>query len=232
MKAFLMAAGLGTRLRPLTNDIPKCLIPVNGKPMLSYWIELMEKHGVTEVLISIHHLADKVVDFIKAYESRSVTFKFFEEVELLGSGGSLRENKDFVSKEQDFFIFYADNLTNINLTDLLAFHRLKNQPFTMALNRVENPYRCGIAELDENSIVKSFVEKPKTPASNLANAGVYVAKPEVLDLLPTKKIVDIGYDLLPQLIGQMAGWETTDYLIDIGTLESLDRAEREWRLID
>lgn len=228
MKAFLLAAGLGSRLRPLTNDIPKCLIPIKGKPLLEYWIGLMEKHGITEVLISVHHLADKVKNFIGNYESQSVTFQFYEESELLGSGGSLRENKDFVSGEENFFILYADNLTNINLTELLEYHKLKEQPFTMALNRVENPYRCGIAELDENGIVTSFVEKPKNPISNLANAGVYIAKPAILEMLPTTKITDIGYDLLPQLIGKMAGWETKDYLIDIGTFENLNRAEREW----
>ena len=231
MKAFLLAAGLGTRLRPLTHNTPKCLIPINGKPLLEYWIELMGKHGITEVLISLHHLADKVINFIRNHESQSVTFQFYKEVELLGSGGSLRENKDFVSGEESFFILYADNLTNINLTELLEYHKLKEQLFTMALNRVEDPHRCGIAELDQNGIVTSFIEKPKNPKSNLANAGIYVAKPEILDLLSTTKIADIGYDLLPQLIGRMAGWETKDYLIDIGTFENLNRAGREWELL-
>jgi mannose-1-phosphate guanylyltransferase len=232
MKAFLLAAGLGTRLRPLTNDTPKCLIPINGKPLLAYWIELLEKHGITEVLINLYYLADKVRDFIRNNKSQSITFQFYEEPELLGSGGSLRENKDFVRGEENFFILYADNLTNINLTKLLEYHRLKKQPFTIALNRVEDPSRCGIAKLDENGIVTNFVEKPKNPLSNLANTGVYIAKPEILELLPAKRIVDIGYDLLPKLVGKMAGWETQDYLIDIGTIESLNNAQREWPLID
>lgn len=232
MKAFLLAAGLGTRLRPLTNNTPKCLIPINGRPLLEYWIELMEKHGITEVLISLHHLADQVRNFLENSKLTSITFQFFEESELLGSGGSLRENKKFVSDEENFFILYADNLTNINLTKLLEFHILKKQQFTMALNRVGDPARCGIAELDENGIVTSFIEKPKNPTSNLANAGVYVAKPEILNLLSATKIADIGYDLLPQLIGKMAGWETKNYLIDIGTLENLARAEKEWKIFN
>ena len=226
MKAFLLAAGLGTRLRPLTNETPKCLIPINGKPLLAYWIELMVEHGITEVLINLHHLADKVRVFIEN-EAPSVKFQLYDETELLGSGGTLKANKSFVQDEEDFFILYADNLTNINLTEFLTFHKQKKQPFSMALNRVEEPHRCGIAELDDNEIIQAFVEKPEKPVSNLANAGVYIAKPEILDWLPTTKVSDIGYDLLPRLVGKMAGWETADYLRDIGTFENLKRAEKE-----
>ena len=231
MKAFLLAAGLGTRLRPLTNRIPKCLVLINGKPLLAYWIELMERHKITDVLISMHHFTDQIKAFIATYESYSINFHFYEETALIGSAGSLRDSKDFVSDTNDFFIFYADNLTNINLTDFLAYHHLKKQSFTMALNRVVNPSRCGIAELNNDGIITSFIEKPKEPRSNLANAGVYVAKPEVLNLIPEKHIADIGYDLLPQLVGRMAGWKTKDYLLDIGTLENLDRAQKEWPFV-
>lgn len=232
MKAFLLAAGLGARLRPLTNELPKCLVPIHGKPLLAYWIELMEKHGIAQVLINLHHLSGQVKQFIKDHPSKTMDFQFFEEPQLLGSGGTLRANKDFVRKEADFFILYADNLTNINLTDFMAYHKLKKQPFTMALNRVENPQRCGIAALDDRGLVTAFVEKPENPISNLANAGVYIAKPEILDLIPTKPISDIGYDLLPRLVGNMAGWETKDYLMDIGTFENLERAERAWSTIN
>ena len=232
MKAFLLAAGLGTRLRPLTNDLPKCLVPIHGKPLLSYWIELMEKHHITQVLINLHHLPEQVKNFIQNYPSPSITFQLYDEPELLGSGGTLRENKDFVRAEKDFFILYADNLTNINLTDFMAYHQQKKQAFTMALNRVENPYRCGIAELDEKGMISAFVEKPQNPLSNLANAGVYIAKPEILELIPTTGNADIGYDLLPRLVGKMAGWETKDYLMDVGTIENLNRAGQEWALIN
>lgn len=228
MKAFLLAAGLGTRLRPLTNETPKCLIPINGKPLLVYWIELMESHGIDEVLINLHYLPEKVKTFIENHASTSLTFKLFEEPQLLGSAGTLRENKAFVKGEDDFFIFYADNLTNMNLSELLNFHRQKQHNFTMALNRVEHPSICGIAAMNSDNTIVSFVEKPQFPTSNLANTGVYIAKPEILDLIPSKTPVDIGFDLLPQLVGKMAGWETTNFLIDIGTFDNLHKAEKEW----
>ncbi len=232
MKAFLLAAGLGTRLRPLTNHLPKCLVPINGKPLLAYWIELMEKHHITSVLINLHHLSEQVKNFIQNHPSPSITFQLYDEPELLGSGGTLRENKAFVGTEKDFFILYADNLTNMNLTAFMAYHQQKKQPFSMALNRVENPQRCGIAELNEKGMISAFVEKPQNPVSNLANAGVYIAKPEILDLIPNTRTADIGYDLLPHLVGKMAGWETKDYLRDVGTIENLNRAEQEWTLIN
>ena len=98
----------------------------------------------------------------------------------------------------------------------------------MALFETENPTMCGIAEFDNNNIVISFEEKPKHPKSNLANAGLYIAKPEIIGLIPNMDITDIGFHLLPKLIGKMAGWKTDDFLIDIGTMENLNKANKEW----
>lgn len=228
MKAFLLAAGLGTRLRPLTDNTPKCLINICGKPLLEWWIELFEKHGVDQVLINLHHLSDQVHDFIEKYRT-SIKFHFYFEDKLVGSGGTIRENVDFVKDEQFFFICYADNLTNYNLTSFLNFHKAKNTEFSMALFRTDKPSEKGIALLDKNSFVVEFEEKPKNPKSNLANAGLYISNPEVIELIPRYEVTDIGFHLLSQLVGNMAGWETEDYLIDIGILSDLKRAESEWQ---
>lgn len=226
-KAFLLAAGLGTRLRPLTNSIPKCLVKIYDKPLLGWWIDLMEKHGINEVLINLHHLGEQVVDYVNSYPTK-IKFHFFYEEKLLGSGGTLRENKEFIKNEKSFFIFYADNLTNYDLTLFSEFHEKKGQPFSMGLFRTGNPKICGIAALDENDIIISFEEKPESPKSDLANAGLYIAKPDIIDLIPKFEITDIGFHLLPQLIGKMAGWENNNYLIDIGTLDNLNKANQEW----
>jgi len=226
-KAFLLAAGLGTRLRPLTNTIPKCLIPICDKPLLGWWIDLMEKHGIKEVLINLHHLSEQVMIFVNSYPTK-IKFLFFYEKKLLGSGGTLRENKDFIKNENAFFILYADNLTNYDLTLFYKFHEKKNQLLSMALFTTDNPQICGIAALDESDLINSFEEKPKLPKSNQANGGLYIAKPEVIDLIPELEITDIGFHLLPQLVGRMAGWKTNDYLIDIGTFDNLQKATREW----
>jgi len=231
VKAFLLSAGLGTRLRPLTNSIPKCLVPINGKPLLKWWIQLFEMHGVNEVLINLHHLPDQVIQYIKNLNP-AIKFTFYFEDKLLGSAGTLRQNKLFVKNEENVLIAYADNLTNYNLTVFHEFHIQKNKPFSMALFNSGTPSSCGIAVLDKEDTIIEFEEKPVNPKSNLANAGIYIAKPEIFNLIPDFECTDIGFHLLPQLVNNMAGWMTKDYLIDIGTIENLRKAEQEWLLIN
>lgn len=225
MKAFLLAAGLGTRLRPITETIPKCLVPINGKPLLQYWIELFEKHNITEVCINLHYLSDQVIKFISQYNT-PIQWRLSYEPELLGSGGTIFANKDFISDNGPFFICYADNLTNINLTQMLEFHNKKQSPFTMALFNSNNPSECGIVTLDANNYITSFEEKPLNPQSNLANAGIYLANSEIFQYNNIdKKFCDFGFEILPQL--QMYGWKDDFYLLDIGTIEKYEQAQRE-----
>jgi mannose-1-phosphate guanylyltransferase len=114
-KAFLLAAGRGERLRPLTDKIPKCLVPIGGRPMLSIWLDLLEYHDITDVLINVHHLPQVVLEFVKQYRG-PVNIRTFHEEKLLGSAGTIRENRDFVEGEESFWVFYADNLTSADLT--------------------------------------------------------------------------------------------------------------------
>lgn len=227
MKAFLLAAGLGTRLKPITDSIPKCLVPICGKPLLGWWIELFRKHGIEEVLINLHHFPEKVRHYLDL-NSKGIKFHFFYEETLLGSAGTLRENKSFVSNEKEFFIIYADNLTNTNLSAFMDFHRSHNNFFSMGLFKTPNPTACGIALLNNESVITDFEEKPENPKSNLASAGIFISSPEVLDYIPEKEITDVGFHLIPKLVNKMKGWLITDYLIDIGTHENLKRAESEW----
>lgn len=230
MKAFLLAAGLGTRLKPLTDNVPKCLVQICGKPLMSWWLELFEKHGIDNLLINLYHLGEKVEEFIGNYKG-NISINLFWEKELLGSGGTLTANKMFVANEKDFLIAYADNLTNYNLTDLINFHRSNKKLLSMALFETDKPKEKGIVELDKDQTVISFVEKPVNPKSNLANAGIYIADPKVIDILPVNRNSDIGFDLLPKLVGEMSGWKSTDYLKDIGTINHLNEAQREWQQI-
>jgi len=229
-KAFLLAAGLGTRLKPITDKIPKCLVPICGKPLLGWWIDLMERHGIKEVLINLHYLSNQVEEFLNSY-STQIKFHLFYEEKLLGSGGTLRENKNFVKDEKAFFILYADNLTNYNLTLFSDFHEKNKQLLSMALFEARDPKMCGISELDDNNIIINFEEKPKYPKSKLANAGLYIAKPAIIDLIPNMEVTDIGFHLLPKLIGSMAGWKSKNFLMDIGTLENLNKANKDWSKI-
>jgi mannose-1-phosphate guanylyltransferase len=226
MKAFLLAAGKGTRLEPLTLQTPKCLIGICGKPLIEYWFDLFELYGVTEVLINTSHLAEKVRDYLDSH-SRELRIKLTYEHTLLGSGGTIKKNWDFVKGEEAFFILYADNLTNVNLRKMHKFHMQHKKDFTIALFKVLNPRECGIVELDESSTVISFVEKPAEPASDLAFAGIMISGQSLKDFWPDRETFDLGYDVLPNIIGKASGYVIDEYLLDIGTPDKLCKAEKD-----
>jgi mannose-1-phosphate guanylyltransferase len=230
MKAFLLAAGLGTRLRPITDRIPKCLVPIHGKPLLEYWFELLERHGVDEVLINLHHLPDLVRAYVKQGRSRIQAHLFYEP-ELLGSAGTVRENRYFVQDEKCFYIIYADNMTNFDLSAIREVHERQDVVLTMGLFRTERPRECGIATLDAEGRIVEFVEKPTSPKSNLANAGIYVASPELFEFIPQDQTpVDFGFDVIPHLVGRMIGYPIEGFLMDIGTPEQYAKVQRLWPL--
>ncbi len=226
MKAFLLAAGKGTRLRPLTFDTPKCLIPVCGKPLIEYWFDLFELYGIDEILLNTSYLSEKVKDYMSK-SKREIKVKITYEETLLGSGGTIKRNWDFVKDEEMFFIIYADNLTNLNMNNMLQFHSHNKRDFTLALFRVPNPSECGIVELDDNLKIISFTEKPDKPVSDLAFAGIILSNARLKDLFPDDDIFDLGYDVLPHFVENASGYVLEDYLIDIGTPEKLSQAEQD-----
>jgi mannose-1-phosphate guanylyltransferase len=228
MKAFLLAAGKGSRLWPITEHMPKCLVPIKGKPMLQIWLELCSRYGIEDVLINVYHFPDKVRDFIMS-SCWDLKVTLFYEEKLLGSGGTVRANHEFVANEERFFIFYADNLTNVNLTQMINFDNAHRGLLTMGLFRTDSPEKCGIAEIDQDALIVGFEEKPKLPKSNLANAGIYLAKQEVWDYIPHQEFIDFGFDVLPRLVGKMYGYEIKEYLMDIGTIEKYKKAQETWR---
>lgn len=228
MRAFLLAAGLGTRLRPLTDHTPKCLLPINGQPLLAIWLDLLARHGVDEVLINTHHLSDQVEGFLSSVQTHLRVRTAFEP-KLLGSAGTLRAQQDFVAGEDVFLVCYADNLTDADLSSLVSAHQSSRPPLTMGLFRAANPSGSGIVDLDADGLVLGFQEKPEAPRSDLANAGIYVASQEIFALLEDRIPLDVGFDLLPKLVGRMRGVLLETYLRDIGTPESYANAQEEWR---
>lgn len=235
MKAFLLAAGLGTRLRPLTEHVPKCLVTVGGVALLDIWLDALAKAGVDHVLVNTHHHADQVTTHVAA-RSTGPTVTLSYEPELLGSAGTLRANRDFVAGEDEFLAINADNLTDFDLGRLVDAHRAHRaaDPDTVAtltVFRAPDPTRCGIVELSAGE-VRGFEEKPRTPRSDLANAGIYAFAPAALDHIPPDAPADIGYHLLPRLVaapGRVRAIRLDGFFIDIGTPDALERARREWR---
>lgn len=228
MKAFLLAAGHGTRLRPYTDNTPKCLLPIRGTPMLEIWLALCRRYGVTDVLVNTHAHASAVKEFVHRWKD-GVRVSVVEEHELYGSAGTLAANRAWVERDDKFWVFYADVLTKTDLAKMLAFHQ-PTSVATLGLYAVSDPQRCGIATLDEHDTILSFVEKPATPAGNLAFAGLLLATPELLNSIPQKRGADVGFDVLPRLVGRMCGYRIPEFVMDIGTLENYESAQKLWPL--
>jgi len=224
-KAFLLAAGLGTRLRPLTDRTPKCLVPVGGKPALYWWLEICNRLGVADVLINTHHLAEQVRTFVKA-RTGGPRITLFHEDALLGSAGTLAANKNFVAGERDFWIFYADTLIGADLAPLAALHRARGADLTLGLFKSPRPQSGGVVELAPDGKILSFEEKPAKPKSDLVAAGAYVGGPALLAALPPNA-GDLSRDVYPKLLRNAAG-VALDPVIDLGTPESYARAQKEW----
>jgi mannose-1-phosphate guanylyltransferase len=227
VKAFILAAGNGTRLRPLTDDVPKCMLPIRGLPLLEIWLQTCKQFGVEEVLVNLHAHAESVRQYLRGSTS-GVRVQVAEESELLGSAGTLRANREWIASEECFWIFYADVLNRADLGKMMEAHRLRKPVATLGVYRVPDPKRCGIVTVGEDGMIREFIEKPANPAGNLAFAGLMIGTPELVEMIPSEVPADIGFHVLPHLAGRMLAFPINDYLIDIGTMENYTTAQVTW----
>jgi D,D-heptose 1,7-bisphosphate phosphatase len=219
---------LGTRLYPLTATVPKCLVPIAGRPLLDVWVDCLAEAGISEGRINTHALAETVRIYIEQVNAQGRIHLFeSREPTLLGSAGTVTANVDLADDADQVVVIYADNLSDIDLRPLIAFHRRHGDPLTMLLFRAPNPRACGIAELDREGRIVSFVEKPERPVSDLANAGLYVVDAAAYREIASMGVFDLGFEVLPQFVGRMRGWVWGGYYLDIGTHEALERAQHE-----
>jgi NDP-sugar pyrophosphorylase family protein len=227
MKAFLLAAGVGSRLRPLTDTTPKCLVPIRGEPLLGIWFKLLEKFGIAEVLVNAHANSAQVRQFLQGrFPHHRVTLA--EEPELLGSAGTLAANQAWLGSDPTFLVLYADVLTNADLAKMLRFHACHPTAATLGVYRVPDPRRCGIAVVDPFGRIERFVEKPAAPPGNLAFSGILIGTQTLLEVIPRKRPADIGFDVLPRLAGRMFAYPIPEFLLDIGTMENYQQAQLDW----
>ncbi|MDD5317286.1 MAG: nucleotidyltransferase family protein [Candidatus ainarchaeum sp.] len=233
VKAVILAAGRGTRLKPLTYGIPKPLLPVGGKPVIDYVIDnLMAAHGeIDEIIVAVSYMRETIENYLKHTPRDHMRI---ETVTTLGwdTGGDLQTI--VVEKEitGPVVVAYGDNVTKLNVRDLIQFHKRKGKPATLALFNVpwEDTSRFGIAELTPDSLVSSFVEKPEQgkTRSSLANAGCYVLEPEILESIPHRK-VKTEAAIFPRLAreGKLAGFVfNPPYWLDIGTIDAYRKANK------
>jgi mannose-1-phosphate guanylyltransferase len=240
MKAFLLAGGLGERLRPLTLTMPKCLVPVNGAPLLDYWLDLCALHGITHVLLNVSQHPSLVIEYLdrrEMHHARQSNLVSQPQVELLiegaprGTASTVAAARSWVEGEKAFWILYADMLTDVDLSEMAEFHARHDGVMTMGLFHAPVPTAVGIVEMEKDGRIVGFVEKPREPKSDLANAGLYLARPELLECIPEMPAgvqADFGHDVLPRIVGRMYGHVIEQFTLDIGTPEALDRAASLW----
>lgn len=231
MRALLLAAGLGTRLRPITDHVPKCLVQVRGRPLLEYWLDLLLPAGIERVLLNTHYLPDRVREFVAQSPWRDRIDLVHEDV-LLGTGGTVLRNRNFFGSNP-FIVAHADNLTRFDVKAFIDRHR--NRPpgteITMMTFDTDVPRTCGIVGEDAQGVVTSFYEKVENPPGNHANAAVYIFESSVIDFLAGlgKEIIDVSTEVIPRYMGRICTFHNDDYHRDIGTPESLQLAEAEFR---
>lgn len=229
MKALLLAAGIGSRLRPITNYVPKCLVPINGKPLLQYWLENLFNAGIQEFLINTNYLSEQVEDFVSKSPFKNFITLVYEE-ELLNTGGTLLKNRDFF-KDESFMLVHADNLSFCDFSSFMNSHKDRNEnaEITMMTFLTDDPKSCGIVEIDDRNLVRNFYEKIERPPSNLANAAVYICEKSIFDFLETfeKDNIDFSVEVIPNYIGKINTFLNDGYHRDIGTILSYALAQIE-----
>lgn len=239
VKGFVLAAGEGARLRPLTLNMPKPMLPIDGRPLLERTLQWLRRHGVRDIAINLHHCPDVIVNYFGSGEALDVELAYSYEDTPLGTAGGVRRMRDFIG-DSPLVVVYGDVLTDMNLHDLLAFHRRVTARdsaagVTLSLYRVTNPTEVGLVDMDAAGRILRFVEKPKPEDvfTDLANAGVMVVEPWVIDMIPPDVFFNFGRDLFPMLLEKgvamygLAAPEDT-FVMDIGSHATYDRAQQDW----
>ena len=225
---MILAAGVGSRLDPLTRSVPKPMAPIVNKPVMEHIVHLLARHGFDEVICNTHHLADHIENYFAKTpaDELGAQVQFNREAELMGTAGGLKriaQERDFFSADETFLVSGGDDLTSLDLSAMLKQHRDSGAIATIALTKVDDPSQFGVVVLDAENRIENFVEKPApgTEPSNLVNTGVYLFEPQVFDLIPANQFYDFGKELFPLLLEKglpFYGFESDDYWRDVGNL--------------
>jgi mannose-1-phosphate guanylyltransferase len=206
-------------------------VPIQGTPLLAIWLQLLERHGVTDVLINLHSHPAQVERFLATAHTR-LRVRTVHEPMLLGSAGTVLTNRTFVAGDDAFLIAYADNLTNVDLGALVRFHAGRAEALTLGVVPTDKPREKGTVILGDRGQVLEFEEKAPEPRSNLANAGIYVTGPALFEYMPSSapadRVLDFGHHILPAMVPNVAACPLHDFLMDIGTPDDYRRAQEVW----
>lgn len=231
MKAIIMAGGKGTRMRPLTCELPKPMLPVMNKPVLEYILLLLKKYGIHDIALTLMFLPQRIMDYFEDGRNLGLNLTYFVEDNPLGTAGSVKSASHFL--DETFVVISGDCITNVNLQDAILYHKSKQAAVTMILKKVDFPLDYGIAITNTEGYITEFVEKPSWGEvfSDTANTGIYIIEPWVLEKIDAKVPSDFSRDVFPRLLREghrIAGFVTNDYWNDIGGLDSYVRTHHDF----
>jgi mannose-1-phosphate guanylyltransferase/phosphomannomutase len=219
VKAFVLAAGIGERLKPLTNDIPKPMIPILDKPVLYYTFVNLKKNGIYSICVNLHHCPNIIKNFFKK-NNIGIELIFSYEKKLLGTAGAIKKVEYLFN--DTFLVMSGDGLTNIKLKNAIEFHKKKKSLATIILKKIESKFKYGFAIVNKDFKIRSFIEKPlwNDIFENNVNTGIYIFDPKIFKFIPENKFFDFSSDLFPLLIKKkekIYGYIMNEYWIDIGS---------------
>jgi mannose-1-phosphate guanylyltransferase / phosphomannomutase len=229
MRAVLMAGGSGTRLRPLTCDLPKPMVPILNRPIAEHIINLLRRHHITEIIATLHYLPDLMREYFQDGAEFGVQMTYaVEEDQPLGTAGCVKNVAELL--DETFLVISGDSVTDFDLTEVIRFHKERRSQATLVLTRVHNPMEFGVVIIDEQSRIQRFLEKPSSSEifSDTVNTGIYILEPEVLDYLPENQEADFSKDLFPLLLEKgipMYGYVAEGYWCDVGNLDAYREAQ-------
>ncbi|MFQ4145124.1 mannose-1-phosphate guanyltransferase [Chlorogloeopsis sp. ULAP02] len=229
MRAVLMAGGSGTRLRPLTCDLPKPMVPILNRPIAEHIINLLRRHEITEIIATLHYLPDALRDYFQDGNDFGVQITYaVEEDQPLGTAGCVKNIAELL--DETFLVISGDSITDFDLSAAIEFHKQKKSKATLILTRVPNPIEFGVVITDEEDRIRRFLEKPSTSEifSDTVNTGAYILEPEVLEYLPANQESDFSKDLFPLLLEKgepMYGYIAKGYWCDVGHLDAYRDAQ-------
>jgi len=233
MKAVLLAAGKGTRLRPLTESIPKVMIPINGKPLIEYHLEQLANAGIEDIFINLHHLPEKIIEYVGDGKKWGLNINYSFEPEILGTAGAVKKLEKELGKKP-FLVVYGDNFLEINYEDLIRYSKSKNGMGTVVVFKKEDAIGSGILDIGNGDEVKRFMEKPKPSEifSFWVSAGIYYFKNRIFNFIELKNL-DFGFDILPLVLKEgekLYAYKLKNRVWGIDSLELLEELRKEKEL--
>ena len=212
-----MAGGYGTRLKPLTNELPKPMVPIIDKPIINYIINTLKKYGIIDIIVTLGYKPERIIDYLGDGSDLGVKVRYSVENIPLGTAGGVKKISDMI--DGTFVVISGDALTNIELDSMMSHHMSHGKLMTMAVKEMDDVTGFGVVKCDEDGAVTSFIEKPKHSLDKLVNTGIYILEKKVLNYIPEGKY-DFARDLFPAMMNNLSAYRMKGYWSDIGTLSS------------